>query len=230
MARRYRRVRTATWLAVAWVVLATFGAILLSLNRNLGVYFRGEPLMFAALGVTVTTFMLWLSWRAARDPHWLARRIEDRFPQLDARLLTAIEQVPELPDGRYGYLQQELIQEALFHGYHNDWRRALPAWRTPPHSRRAASRLAPSRSLRWDYFVSHAPPSWDLHFAGTVDECIAAAHETAGRRARRRVDRTRHESAGVGQVRWQTAGCLRPLAEQRGEGRIRSGVHAPQPG
>ncbi len=129
VARRHRRVRAATWLAAAWVVLATFGAILLSLNRSLGVYFRGEPLVFAALGVTVTVILLWLSWRAARDPRWLARRIEDRFPQLDARLLTAIEQVPELPDGRYGYLQQELIQEALSHGYRHDWRRSLPAWR-----------------------------------------------------------------------------------------------------
>ena len=66
-----------------------------------------------------------LSWRAARDPHWIARRIEDKYPQLQARLLTAIEQRPELPDGRYGYLQTQVIQEAVFHGYRHDWRYVL---------------------------------------------------------------------------------------------------------
>ncbi|MHB0959005.1 MAG: hypothetical protein ACYC0X_27000 [Pirellulaceae bacterium] len=129
VARRYRQARAASWLAIAWIVLATCGAVMLSLNRSLGVYVRGEPLLFVVIGATVTAFVGFLSWRASRDSHWLARRIENRFPHLDARLLTAIEQVPELPDGRYSYLQQELIQETLSHGYQNDWRHALPTWR-----------------------------------------------------------------------------------------------------
>ena len=125
VALRYRRMRAATWLAIVWIVLATLAAILFSLNRSVGFYIPGEAVAFAAIGC-VATFVVWiLSWRAARNPHWIARRIEDKYPQLEARLLTAIEQRPELPDGRYGYLQTQVIQEAVFHGYRNDWRYVL---------------------------------------------------------------------------------------------------------
>ena len=129
VAMRDRRMRAATWLAVVWIGLATAGAILLSLNHNLGVYVRGETIVFAAIGGAATVLVLLLSWRVGRDPLAVARKIENKYPQLDARLLTAIEQRPELPDGRFGYLQQTVIQEALFHGYRNDWRYALPKWR-----------------------------------------------------------------------------------------------------
>ncbi len=127
VAVRYRRMRAATWLAIVWIVLATVAATLVSLNRSVGFYVRGEAVAFVVIGSLVTFAVWFLAWRTGRDPHWLARRIENKYPQLQARLLTAVEQHPELPDGRFGFLQTQVIQEAVFHGYRHDWRRALPA-------------------------------------------------------------------------------------------------------
>ena len=126
VATRFRRLRTATALAVLWIVLATCGAILLALNHSVGLYVRGEIHWFLAAGVIATAVVGVLAWRVARDPRWVARRIEQKYPQLDARLLTAIEQQPEAADGQYGFLQYQVIQEALFHGYQHDWRKTLP--------------------------------------------------------------------------------------------------------
>ncbi len=126
VALRYRRMRTAMWLAIAWIVLATVAVMLVSLNRSVGFYVKGEAITFVVIGCLVTLGVLFLAARAGRDPHWIARRIESKYPQLEARLLTAIEQQPELPGGRFGYLQTQVIQEAVFHGYRHDWRRVWP--------------------------------------------------------------------------------------------------------
>ena len=55
--------------------------------------------------------------RTARDYRRVAIRLEVHFPELDAKLLTALEQEPELPNGRYGFLQEDVIQQALLHAY-----------------------------------------------------------------------------------------------------------------
>ncbi|MGB8854942.1 MAG: hypothetical protein WCC69_15420, partial [Pirellulales bacterium] len=51
-----------------------------------------------------------------------ATAIERRFPGLDARLLTALEQRPEAGTGRFNRLQELVIREALDHDRHEDWR------------------------------------------------------------------------------------------------------------
>lgn len=59
----------------------------------------------------------------------LARWIEEAAPNVDARLITAIEQVPDAATGRFTVLQQQVIQEAAAH-MHRDWPQQLvPGWK-----------------------------------------------------------------------------------------------------
>jgi hypothetical protein len=150
VAARYQRMRMASFLALVWIGVAAVGATLISLNRSVGFYFRGETVAFALLGAFATLLVLFMVWRAPRDPHWLAQQIESKYPKLDARLLTAIEQRPQLPDGRFGFLQQQVIHEAVHHGYRNDWRRTLP------------------------------PGRYALAMVGCLAACLAAAVSTVG--------------------------------------------------
>ncbi|MDX1966889.1 MAG: DUF4175 family protein [Planctomycetaceae bacterium] len=59
----------------------------------------------------------------------LARWIEEAAPNVDARLITAIEQVPDAATGRFTVLQQQVIEEAAAH-MHRDWPQQLvPGWK-----------------------------------------------------------------------------------------------------
>jgi len=59
----------------------------------------------------------------------LARWIEVVAPNVDARLITAIEQVPDAATGRFTVLQQQVIEEAAAH-MHRDWPQQLvPGWK-----------------------------------------------------------------------------------------------------
>ena len=54
----------------------------------------------------------------------LADRIEEEHPELQQALLTAVEQKPG-PDGKLGYLQERVIEEAVDHALENDWLRTV---------------------------------------------------------------------------------------------------------
>ncbi|MEX2187193.1 MAG: DUF4175 family protein, partial [Pirellulales bacterium] len=55
--------------------------------------------------------------------------VELAFPDLDATLLTAIEQRPAGGDGRYGFLQEGVLRQAFFHSYKNQWTELVPTRR-----------------------------------------------------------------------------------------------------
>jgi hypothetical protein len=63
----------------------------------------------------------WLASSAARDPRVVARRVEAEYPELRTCLLAAVEQKPELPGGRFGYLQASVIRQALSHAQRHPW-------------------------------------------------------------------------------------------------------------
>jgi len=54
----------------------------------------------------------------------LARRVEDGHPDLQLALLTAVEQEPDA-DGEFGYLQEQVIGEAINHAVNHDWVRRV---------------------------------------------------------------------------------------------------------
>ena len=75
----------------------------------------------AGVVVAATLVSLLVAWRAARDLRWIARKIEARYPELDTALVAAVEQEPQLPSGRFGFLQESVFSEALAHSRRNDW-------------------------------------------------------------------------------------------------------------
>ena len=78
----------------------------------------------AALGLIIA----WIaSRRMYRDPRPVATKIEEKFPDLNQRLLTALSQ-SETKDGKpLGYLQTRVIREARDHSRGNTWTDAMPA-------------------------------------------------------------------------------------------------------
>ena len=64
--------------------------------------------------------------RSARDRGRIARLVEARHPDLECLLLAAVEQRPLLPGGRFGFLQESVIRDAVAHSRKHDWEEAVP--------------------------------------------------------------------------------------------------------
>src|SRR5262249_6583905 len=77
--------------------------------------------------------------RGRRQPDWreLARQIQTHRPQLEGRLLTAVQQGAR-SRAELNYLQQRLIEEALQDAGQNGWTDTIPA-----------SRVALARAAHW---------------------------------------------------------------------------------
>ena len=128
VAVRRRRVRLGWQLAGCWAGAALLGLGLLLLQHRTG---WAASLAFPALvciGLGAAVVLVVRSRQA--EPEWreVARQVEARHPELDGRLLTAVQQ--EAGDGgQLNYLQDRVIQEAIRHGRGRDWRRAIPPFR-----------------------------------------------------------------------------------------------------
>jgi hypothetical protein len=111
-------------LGAVWAAVGLLGLGVSLIERQTGSSSLYALPAIALLGV-VSAAVLVLS-RKQVEPDWrgLAARIEARFPELDGRLLTAVQQHPKT--GEVTYLQQRLESEVLAHGKHNDWAEALP--------------------------------------------------------------------------------------------------------
>src|SRR5262249_31802710 len=59
------------------------------------------------------------------DLRQLTHKIELQFPQLEGRLLTAVQQTPS-GDTELNYLQQRVVEEALACGTQNHWEELVP--------------------------------------------------------------------------------------------------------
>ncbi|HZN68735.1 MAG TPA: DUF4175 family protein, partial [Tepidisphaeraceae bacterium] len=123
---RYRKLLLRAALAVLWASLAVAGLAALLRARGAGYAVPGMLLLVlvALPFLLVPVLLRWL--RSAKDPLWVARRIERRFPDLDARLLAALEQKSEEPGRPMGYLQETVIGEALEHARRHDWLSLVP--------------------------------------------------------------------------------------------------------
>jgi len=123
---RYRMLYRSVALVLLWVVLAFCSLAALRFLRGLDFH---PPLWGAAavavVGVLITPILL-LAARRAANPLWLARRIEKKFPDLDARLLAALEQHPE-KGADLGFLQQMVINQAVIHARKNVWASLVPS-------------------------------------------------------------------------------------------------------
>src|SRR6185436_4936230 len=120
-ARRQRQWRMDRALLLGWAILMLGGATLLYLQRTSawGGQLTVPLFVLAALVVTVAAWR----WAGRWEPDYreIARRIEEKHPRLHALLLTAVEQQPDPTTGRFHFLQQRVLDEALTESRTHQW-------------------------------------------------------------------------------------------------------------
>ncbi|NQT15602.1 MAG: hypothetical protein HQ582_22790, partial [Planctomycetes bacterium] len=126
VARRYRRMYAWRALAFVWTAALLLGGGLFAFAWHAGWAASNAAPWFVVLVLLATGMSLGLAFRSARGLRWVARRIESQHPDLQHRLLAAVEQRPDLPDGRFGFLQETVLREALAHSHSHDWEETVP--------------------------------------------------------------------------------------------------------
>jgi hypothetical protein len=116
------------WLLWAAVLAAATlaGLALGALDEHLG---WGGPGWWVLLVLGVVGALVAAHWRVEHDPpdlRALTLRIERAHPELRGLLLTAIAQLPDDSDGHFGYLQEQVLREAVAQSLPGDWARAVP--------------------------------------------------------------------------------------------------------
>jgi hypothetical protein len=120
---------------VAWCQdLALAGAIAAALSATTAWGLAGNPAgkiaawTVLAAGLGVGLWRTVVRWGAPADYDAAARVIEARHPELKGLLKTAVQQCPDA-EGRFHFLQQHVIDDAITHGVRHPWDRCVPAWR-----------------------------------------------------------------------------------------------------
>jgi hypothetical protein len=126
VARRVFWSRCLTGLALSWGALWLLAILGIAVRpAAAGQIIPAVLIAGAALGGIV---LVWA--RTCRlSATEVARRIETYYPELDARLLTAVEQAPSFTTGRLNLLQQHVVIEALAHADTHPWDDTLPGWK-----------------------------------------------------------------------------------------------------
>ncbi|QDU40387.1 Immunoglobulin G-binding protein A precursor [Maioricimonas rarisocia] len=169
--RRVRKVRWLKSLALGWLILAALGGLMLWLPPGLPVGW-----MFVALGVLIAITVAAVAWPRSSDRSIAARLIEEQYPDLDSRLLTAVEQQPDFETGRYHFLQREVVSDVLVHARRRKWGDSVPG------SRLFALRAANVASVLMALFVAMLLFSDSRHRSAEplVDGQPGAAEATTG--------------------------------------------------
>jgi hypothetical protein len=131
VARRFRRERLFSSLAICWMVWAVvgFGLSTAWFQEAFGPIDDEWLLGLLAVAAVVSAAICAVSaFRRARDPRWVARRIEAKHPELKTGLLAAVEEIGTSSSGRLGFLQSVVVREALEHGRKKDWNETVPTW------------------------------------------------------------------------------------------------------
>ena len=59
----------------------------------------------------------------------VARRVENEYPNLKKGLLAAVEQRPQTATGRFSFLQESVINNAIAHSHVHTWQDVIPSGR-----------------------------------------------------------------------------------------------------
>lgn len=122
-----RLIRLRRWWALSWVwsLAALASAILVMALPPDGTAIVVSNVLLGAAALT----SIWILRPRRVSEHEklaTARLIEERWPSLDQRLLTVIEQTPVAARGGFSWLQQELATEVRSHSYANEWKEGVP--------------------------------------------------------------------------------------------------------
>ena len=123
--KRRRRLYLAWKLSVYWLVSGLIGICLIGADWLWG---WSSPIANWALCISTvlaTVLALYKFSHMHPDYRAVARNIEQQHPDMQALLLTAIEQEPKGLGGQLGYLQERVIGEALRHATKYDWLRSV---------------------------------------------------------------------------------------------------------
>ena len=121
VAAGYRNTRFWWAMAVGWVAAAVVALLLKMFGAMSQPEWTTIGQLFGGVLVTLVIVAAYVSKAMTPDHAWVARQIEAAFPNLKSGLLAAIEQRPALPDGRFGYLQESVLREALHHAVSHRW-------------------------------------------------------------------------------------------------------------
>ncbi len=119
---RYRLTSVAWWLAMIWM-----GASLLLILAGSSLAPIASPRTWTRWLLAFSMLAIAAAWLASRlryrSIHWIAGRIEHRFPELRQRLWTAMGIDTTQP---VGFLPQTVLNETISHAGQHDWRQVLP--------------------------------------------------------------------------------------------------------
>ena len=193
---RYRRLILRRVFAFLWLALAIIGLALLGWARGIvpGVVPGTVTLVVAMIAIAIGPSVA-LSLRRLRNPRWIARRIEQQFPDLDTRLLAALEQKS---DGEgLGFLQMTVIDEALRHAKHNGWEAALGFQGTQVAPGGAGSVRHAAAFWRRGRVAGHGPEPATDHMAAESRRAAARAGHSGEDRPGRCQHRAGHAAPGA---------------------------------
>jgi len=125
VAQRHRRLRLLDRLSAWWAVLALVGGILFLVGQaNAFTYALFLTAVFAGALIIRSRSRAW-----EPDYSQVARKIEQRHPELHALLATAVEQTAGTSANELNYLQQRTIAEAIRASRKQNWLDAIPVAR-----------------------------------------------------------------------------------------------------
>ena len=143
---------------LAWLLIGYWGIFLALLLRRLTQTGNATAGSFSwgLLGATAiggyVLFFLWTRF-GYRDLGSVAQRVERQFPDIDQKLLTAIE--PIKPN-ESEFLRSKLIEETLLHAQSQHWETVVPKWK-----------LGTLWSLQWILLGATIASSWMLYTKST---------------------------------------------------------------
>ncbi len=121
--RRFWWTLAAIWIAAALIALA---ARQLGGFADLQIDIRIVVIAIAGAGLaSVLVATLWLLISRYPKAPFVAKRIEETYPDLRSLLMTAVEMQPELPDAKFGFLQADVIARTLRHARSHHWNRVV---------------------------------------------------------------------------------------------------------
>src|SRR5262245_17153642 len=129
VSHRQRRLSRLRWLTGVFVAVATAFVLLRFASISISLWWT-----LSGLAVAIICGQ-WLYRSRETDDGLAAAAIEQRYPDLDSRLLTALRQEPNEPEGAYSYLQEQVLSSTVEHALRHPWTEVVPtsrlcAWQT----------------------------------------------------------------------------------------------------